>query len=171
MILNNYWKANKIVEDLIWSNGRKDYGLIGVSGTGIGAIWYARNGNTSQYNLPFYNVQLRTTNIAVRLGTGTGDITADDYSLFNDCTSNITNLAITNNTQAEDNKFSQILLITGINNSGNELTIKEVGICKKFYTNEDYLSEDVMLAKMLLSNPVTIAAGGSFRIIVEWAEQ
>ena len=69
----------------------------------------------------------------------------------------------------------QLITITGINNSSSDITLTEVGITKIFTVEVNIsgvtTSAPVMLAKMLLDNPITVRAGGSFRIVVEWKEQ
>lgn len=169
MILSNYWKSFNIITDFNTTK-LKNYGQVNTNGGTLTRTWInAQNG--------VGNIRLRTDNLAVRLGKGVGNITAQDYALFDDCTANIGNLAFVSafSSADTDEGFSQLITITGTNNSSSDITLTEVGITKTFTVEVNIegvtTSAPVMLAKMLLDNPITVRAGGSFRIVVEWKEQ
>ena len=178
MVLGNYWRAMRILENTAGSGMvSADLGLTDITGTALGVIDMADDGmNGSFREGAIANARLRTANMSIRLGKGTGDISADDYALFEDCTSDISSLLFSSSFNSTENGYSQVMIVTGTNNSGSELTITEAGICKTFQrfidSNSDRpQSNPVLLAKMLLENPITVPAGGSFRIILEWLEQ
>lgn len=172
MILNNYWKGMKIVESAAaQQNTSLDFHLVGISGNEIGAILTSWRSSTSLSDPAVQNSNLRTARTEIRIGKGTGTPTANDYGLFDDCTSDISDLTFNNSTQYQDGAFSQILVINGANNTSNPITITEVGVCKTFLTAAQSYSEPVMLAKTILDNPITVQGGNTFRVIIEWLEQ
>ena len=58
-------------------------------------------------------------------------------------------------------------MINATNNTSNSVTIKEVGITKTLY-NGSWLQ--VLLARKVLDTPITVAAGGSFTLPLQWIE-
>lgn len=178
MILSNYWRAMRVLENVAGSGMTSaDLGIKDITGAALGNIDMADDGmNGSFREGAIANARLRTANITIRLGKGTGDITAADYALADDCTANISNLLFSSSFNAGDDGYSQVIIITGTNNTANDITLTEVGVCKKFQRFIDSnsnrpQSNEVMLAKLHLDKPIKVLANGSFRIIVEWVEQ
>jgi hypothetical protein len=169
MILNNYWK---------WLN-----------------ITQTTNAYTDDYYAPVYNIGLKNlsgseaaispnssqggwetrnfANATVRFGSGSGAITADDYAMSNDCTDDIDSINVSVTSAASDDGITRTMTITGINNSGNDVTITEVGYDKviQWYSRDDgWHTEHVLFSKTKLSEPLTLADGDSFLINLAWNE-
>lgn len=169
MVLNNYWKAFQYMEGLSTSGGGYiNTGMVKLNGDAMPNLEnYIRMGDSTNTNL----VKIRTSNIGAVIGCGTGTIAATDYSLFDDCTSDFANFSVVNAFSAENDALSQIVTISGMNNTADEITITEAGITKSYSEVESGTGGAVLFAKMLLSTPVTVPAGGSFQLSVKWEEK
>jgi hypothetical protein len=171
MILLNYWKAMHSLKDVMLTTGQSsviDYGMIGLDGNNYGAINMGWD-NWGNRDAVWHNARLRSADISMRVGTGTGEISPDDYSLFNDCTSSISNLNVTNTLEESETGYKQTVTLTGKNNSANTLTITEAGITKTFYGHPDAKSP-LLLVKTLLDTPIEVEPQGNFTITLEWNE-
>ena len=170
MVLSNYWKALKLATIFNGYDQPRyvDLGLVKINGYRSENILYS---NEYRYqSMVQYNAKIRQFN-GVRVGIGTGQIQPSDYCLFNDITSGIGNLEFEVIHSTLDNKFSSIINISGINNTGSERTITELGITKTFIINSDGTQgAPIMLAKLLLDRPVTVPANGAFAFTIEWDE-
>lgn len=170
MVLSNYWKALKLATIFNGYDQPRyiDLGLVKINGDRSESILYS---NEYRYqSLIQYNTKIRQFN-GVRVGIGTGQIQPSDYCLFNDITSDISNLEFEVMHSTLDNKFSSIINISGINNTGSEITITELGITKTFIINTTGAQgAPIMLAKLLLNRPVTVPANGAFAFTIEWDE-
>ena len=171
MVLNNYWKAVQLLGSLGPSENISS-GMVKTNGSGLGNVITGLNGTdgTGRY-------RLRTQNVSVIVGKGTGTVSASDYNLFDDCTASISNFSYTNQLNATDDGLSQVFTLGGNNNTENDITITEVGIVKSYQgayeiSGQDVSAwNDVLFAKILLSTPVTVPAGGSFQLSVKWEEK
>ena len=171
MILSNYWKALHSLKDLMSNSGEAnmiDYGMIGLDGNDYGTINMGWDTN-GDYSVVFKNVKLRTDGISVRIGTGTGEVSVTDYSLFNDITSNISDVVVSNNYIPSREGYKQILTITGINPTAEAITITEAGITKAFYAHPAQ-KDPLLLAKTVLTKPIKVEPGDSFSLSLEWLE-
>ena len=171
MVLNNYWKALNILKSIVpdGASHKDSFGMVDIEGTAPPF----QHGTYSYYTTALYsNVNLKDALMGARLGKGTGTITPQDYALFDDCTSSISNLTVTNSANPTDEGYQSIITISGLNNTENEITITEVGITKTFYeqNSADLFTNPVMFCKILLNIPVTVPAGGAFTITIEWLE-
>lgn len=167
MILSNYWKW---LDGIMTSNPNsseyydpsQDIGLKNMSGD-TAYISLSTSNNERRYR----NRNIRDG--AARLGSGSGEITASDYSMSDDCTSSISNLEYTVNSSGTDDGFNMTIAISGTNNSGSELTITEVGYCK-FVSSEQDGDNNVLICKTKLNTPLTLPAGSNFLINIAWNE-
>lgn len=167
MILSNYWKwLNGILTTNPTSSSyydpSNDIGLKNLNGA-TALISLGSSDDTRRY---------RNRNIndgSIRLGSGSGDITASDYSMSDDCTSSVSNLSFTVNSAGTDEGLSRTISVSGQNSSGAELTITEVGYCKFVSTEQDG-DNNVLICKTKLNTPLTVSAGGNFLINVSWNE-
>lgn len=169
MILNNYWKWLNITQTTnAFSN---DYyppvyniGLKNLSGSETAISPNSDSGGWETRNF---------ANAAVRFGSGNDDITPDDYAMSSDCTDNIGSINVNVTSAASDDGITRTMVITGINNSGNDVTITEVGYAKviQWYSRDDGWHTDYALfSKTKLSEPLTLADGESFLINLAWNE-
>lgn len=171
MVLYNYWKALHSLKDLMKTGSSTDmidYGMIALDGSNYGVINMGWD-NWGDRDAVWHNARLRSADISMRVGTGTGEISPDDYSLFNDCTSSISNLNVTNTLEESETGYKQTVTLTGKNNSANTLTITEAGITKNFYGHPDAKSP-LLLVKTLLDTPIEVEPQGNFTITLEWNE-
>lgn len=169
MILNNYWK---------WLN-----------------ITQTTNGYNTDYNPPVYNIGLKNisgdtvpispntdnggwetrnfANATVRFGSGSGAITADDYAMSNDCTDDLGSINVSVTSAASEDGITRTMTITGLNNSGDDVTITEVGYAKiiQWHDRDSGMkTEYTLFSKTKLSEPLTLADGDSFLINLAWNE-
>ena len=171
MVLNNYWKAVQLLGSL-GSNGNISSGMVKTNGSGLGNVITGLNGTDGSGRY-----RLRTQNVSVIVGKGTGTVSASDYDLFDDCTASISNFSYANQLNATDDGLSQVFTLGGNNNTKNDITITEVGIVKRYQGGYEISGQDVsewndvLFVKMLLSAPVTVPAGGSFQLSVKWEEK
>lgn len=117
------------------------------------------------------------TALAACVGTGDTAPTATDYALEADASASFSNLTLSAATRAiavdEDGKayISHTHTISGVNNSGASVTIKEIGI---YYKNWHYASGsyycDLLFAREVLPEPVIVTAGDSFSLPIDWRE-
>lgn len=169
MILNNYWKAMTIfsyIQGGGYSSDTVDIGLVGIDGQSVPVPYRFYD------QVPFKNaINLRDSYISAVVGKGTGDISANDYSLFDDCTADFANYSTTYSISPVDDGFSQRVTITGRNNTDSEITITEAGIIKSYGNDTSYDTwKPVMFAKVLLDNPITVQPNSSFVLTLEWKE-
>ena len=171
MVLNNYWKAVQLLGSL-GSSGNISSGMVKTNGSGLGNVITGLNGTDGSGRY-----RLRTQNVSVIVGKGTGTVSASDYDLFDDCTASISNFSYANQLNATDDGLSQVFTLGGNNNTKNDITITEVGIVKRYQGGYEISGQDVsewndvLFVKMLLSAPVTVPAGGSFQLSVKWEEK
>lgn len=164
MMLNNYWKIRSFFNKTYIANDSNTYniGLVDISGNSIGIL---RSSNMSPNN------SCLRVGLKALLGIGDTAVSSNDYCLDNDVTASITNLQITVSDAADDAKEITIITITGVNNSGSDINIKEIGLSKNIIYNYAYgYNSDVLLVRSVLNNPITILNGNSFTIPLEWTE-
>lgn len=173
MVLNNYWKALEILKansDDSKTGTNDDFNMVDIEGGSPSVRWkfidqYSKKSVVS-------NINLKDKLIGARVGKGDGTITATDYALFDDCTDDLSDVTIVTSASPTDGGYQNIVTVTGSNNTENAITITEIGITKTFFiqNDSDEFTNPVMFAKILLFNPVTVVANGTFSITVEWLE-
>ena len=172
MVLNNYWKALDILKDASYgSNANKSFGIKLIDGRNADI----RYGVDVQYqmNCLVGNIDLKNDLMTARLGKGTGTIQPTDYALFDDVTSSFSDVQLSVASDATDEGYSSIYTVSGQNNTEAAITISEVGICKTFWISDQQpmYNQPAMFVKMLLENPITVPAGGTFQLNVQWLER
>lgn len=167
MILSNYWK---------WLNGALTYntesseyydpsqnvGLVDINGE-TGYLSYSSSNGDRRY------ANRNINNGSVRLGSGDAEVTVNDYAMSNDCTSSISSLSYTINSAGTDEGLSRTITITGINSSGNAMTITEAGYCK-YVSSEENGDHYVLVVKTKLNTPLTVQPNSAFKIDITWNE-
>jgi hypothetical protein len=116
--------------------------------------------------------------ISARVGAGTTAVDEEDYCLDDDVTSSFSSITFSKNIGVSE-EGHLILLVTwsGTNATANDITISEFGIVKDLYmftnstiTTTNYSGaalEHFLIARMILTNPVTISAGNTGTITVK----
>lgn len=108
------------------------------------------------------------------IGSGTAEASVEDYALASEFGSSVT-CTISSETyeNTEDFKIKKLYVITGKNNGSDTVTISEVGIWKKFYT-QPMSSYDAALGnrrylmlRQLLATPIEVEAGKDYQITLE----
>ena len=169
MILNNYWKWLNICQTTNAFNDEYYSPVYNIGLKNINGDTVSISPNTDSGGWPSRNF----ANATVRFGSGSTDITADDYAMSDDCTSSISNVNVTFTSAASEDGLHRTISVTGINNSGSEVTITEVGYYKaiQWYSRDDgWHDENVLFSKTKLSEPLTLADGESFLINLAWNE-
>ena len=132
MVLNNYWKflvATSNRHYVPGSNTVITSGCVDLSGNTNVQI---RNGSAG--TAPGYGVNFNTREgIRPRIGNGTTDPDLDDYCLSHDITDSITNFNYVVTISSDSEGFKTQITITGQNNTGNTITLTEVGVCKPIF--------------------------------------
>lgn len=165
MILNNYWA---------WKEACENASIIGNSVTtnmrstgGVNNISMSCFQNYSQY------MEASTTNFGFKrnslyiISSSESSITPNDYTLSNVLTATNATYSITCN--LVDGKLVYTANIAGSNQTGDEYTIRKVGIAKKIFVPNTYY--DVLMAVVALSEPITVPNGSGFSITVEMIEE
>ena len=190
MFLVNYWKLLGVIlskgNDQIvryYQNYTKYYGanvvVKNTSGTDVtNVITDMTNSNSNNYGqytvYIAYNKKLLSSWNFV-CGDDDTEVSGREYSLGNDITSTFSNIQMTQNVYADEYGLHTLLTITGINNTGSNVTIKEIGFTKPIYYVTDTSSYSntayntpILLFRKVLDEPVVVANnGGAFNINVE----
>lgn len=117
-------------------------------------------------------------NWTLLVGTGTTAPDIDDYSLEADVTSSFTSRTQSINfTTNEEGHFVVTIEWTGTNNTGEDITITEIGARKPFTDStkttsifsSDVTDRNALMMRYILDNPVTIPAssGGTINVKIE----
>ena len=171
MILSNY---NKIKRGMFILTGEERYiptseGVINTSGSATQIC--AETNSTSQWWKIQHNSSLRYSNY-ICVGSGATPVQRSDFNLSNDITSSLTSRNQSAVTSIdEEGKFISRYTFSAVNGTGASIVITEMGIYKPFYTNfnSDY-SSNVLIARYVLSEPITVPNGKGFTLTVDWCE-
>ena len=139
-----------------------------MSGASFNTVVAAFSGSDQQY--PYSNIQLKT-GLNGRVGTGETAPTLTDYALATDVTASFSNFTVTVNTTYSNGQEITTAVFTGNNNTGNAITIKEVGLYKPINsggTASSYVN--TMLVREVLDTPIELAAGDGFNFAFTWDE-
>ena len=165
MILNNYWAWREacenasIVGNQVTTNMRSTGGSENISMPCFQ--------NYSQYMEASANNFGFKRNSLYIISSSEASITPNDYVLSNVLTATNSTYNITCN--LVDGKLVYTANIAGSNQTGNEYTIRKVGIVKKIFVPNTY--NDVLMAVVELSEPITVPNGSGFSITVEMIEE
>ena len=173
MILNNYYNfagnLNKysmtVVSD---SNASADMGVVDTSGTSFNPQY---QGNNYTYSAQMAEQARPFRGLGVLLGVGTTPATANDYSLEDDITSDISSLDVDVNVAGTNGQTKVVITVSGVNASGASISISEIGVYKDIYTDwSQDTSSRCLFIRHNLNNPVSVADGGSFSLTFEWVQ-
>lgn len=168
MVLQNFWIIQRFVNTYSTSTLYNPTGMLTTNGDTIAAI---QSGNTTQA-MNNYGVGMLTS---LLFGTGTTDVSVLDYSLDTDITDSlsVSTTAIVGNDSSSSTIQYQASII---NNSGDDITITEIGIKKILRASlstatTTYVNRDILVAREVLDTPITIAAGETKTINYVWTMQ
>lgn len=177
MILNNYWNLMAGMSGLTfaWSNDTDTYADIGLKDMDGSTLLInphtTDSGGNSADVVANWNPRAKLSAV---IGNGAQEPTASDFALDSDVTDDMSNYNVTVNTSASNGEISTVITVTGMNNTGDAITIREVGIVKEITTtvwsNYSHVKKDLLIVKHLLETPKTVAAGEGFTLTLEWLE-
>lgn len=159
MFTNNYWKMRAYGENTVPNSNNYALISIGVKNkSGSEFSNYVVSGNTSY---PFYSTVWNYSK-GTRLIVGTGDTaaTVDDVDLEASAMSSLSNVSQTYICGADDNKLQAVFSLSATNSTGADIIIKEIGL-ETDVSDSNYNKVAILTAREVLSNPITIPAGGS----------
>lgn len=180
MIVNNYYKAAAYFSSHHLNSNASAYGwdqinlgMVDTSGTAVGNLPIDCQNNSSYVEYVARNYSIKD-DITIVVGQGDTEPTLNDYALEDDETANFTNYTVALSTSSNGGSISTVATVTGINNTGASITIREVGVVKKFYYGTTSIADttykNVLLLRHVLDEPKEIANGEGFSLTLEWAE-
>ena len=165
MILNNYWA---------WKEACENASIVGNQvTTNMTSTEGSKNINMSCFQNYSQYMEASATNFGFKrnslylISSSEASITPNDYMLSNILVATNATNSITCN--LVDGKLVYTANIAGSNQTGNEYTIRKVGIAKKIFVPNTY--NDVLMAVVELSEPITVPNGSGFSITVEIIEE
>lgn len=170
MILNAYWQIMNDIMTEADDSGNKSETVKGTDGNDVS---YPIKCNNSGYKMQYF---IENTNmkgdVSFRVGTGNTEPAADDYEMANDVTDSLTGTSLTVNHVMGEDGAKVVYTFSASNQTGDSLTISEVGIVKTLKNGESSSPSrgDVLIARDILDTPVTVPSGSGFVLTYEWTE-
>ncbi len=171
MILKNYWNYRTAVENKTFRNGESYSELVTgakmINGNDV-ILLAAASGGYYQYGEDY---SLRTQ-LTLRVGSGDTAPADTDYALENDVTNNISDYQVNVLTSSDDNSYKTIITASGMCNSENGLTIREIGVGKSFHNKSmpTQIDGPTLFIRHILDEPITLVYGDRFSLVFEWDE-
>lgn len=163
MILNNYWELLKTQQtttfsssgtSVVYTNMREDDGSA-ISFAYQGSADVAKNWNMRE-------------NMNVVVGSSDETGRASDYDLRSRLSSGVSVGTPSITYAVGDGKIQKVVTFTVT--ASASITIKEVGIRKGILLNYSGTISNILLARAVLDNPISLSSGQSAVIAVEWIE-
>ena len=171
MILSNYWKYlyDYTANNFQWINSANDPNPTtykNLSGNPITGVSVKGSNNAGTVNVTEnYNPR---ANLFGLVGTGTQEVDVDDYDLTSRLAiATSTNIALSYNSDG----YTTLVTVSGLNSSGDDITITEVGIAKALLDKDGNIVDRTLIAKKLLDTPITVADGDVFTVTYDWIER
>lgn len=172
MILNNYLELRKLQQSNYLHHSSMsplETALLDTNGNGI--TFYAADFNDAG------NVQNVSknwdliSNTSITIGTSDAAGAVSDYNLTSAIVSGFSISDISWNISMNNSKIYKILSFN-VRCTSKPITIKEVGVCKNICTRllGSLQYATVMLARVVLDNPVTLANSETATITIRWVE-
>lgn len=165
MILNNYWAWREACENASVVGNQVTTNMKDTQGTPNIPMSCFQN-YSSYMEGSATNFGFKRNSLYI-ISSSEASITPNDYVLSNVLTATNATYSIICN--LVDGKLVYTANIAGSNQTGNEYTIRKVGIVKKIYVPNTYT--DVLMAVVELSEPITVPNGSGFSITVEMIEE
>lgn len=177
MFVSNYWNFifgsqqisshYIITSDYPWNS----YGCVGVDGEPA-HIAYGGYGDIPYTSERFADINLRPyTYLSLGVGSGTTDPAFHDYNLESDLSASLEHVTSNITLGADGDCLKIIGTISGVNNSGSDITITEVGLFKGYTSNTyDYSTPTAKLlyARLLLDEPLVVKNRTGFQKTFEF---
>lgn len=166
MILNNYWAWREACENASVVGDNVTTNMTSTEGNKNILMSCFRNSSSSYMEASATNFGFKRNSLYI-ISSSEASITPNDYVLSNVLTATNATYSIICN--LVDGKLVYTANIAGSNQTGSEYTIRKVGIAKKIYIPTTY--QDVLMAVVELSEPITVPNGSGFSITVEMIEE
>ena len=169
MINSNYWKW-LYAWDVYMANYDQygyDLGLTNTAGS-LQPMDVGHDGGGETYSAKNRKFAFELSAI---FGSGTNELTVNDYNLSNDISSNITINSVNCTSSGTENGLHRTIAISGSNTSEQAITIRQVGITKNIYSNSGNRNSYVMMGAFNLASPITVQPNDQFIINIEWTEE
>ena len=170
MILTNYWKLLMNTQYNCETTSDR-YSLIDLSGSVFSnyAIVHPTDNTDNRAVIYWNGIQPRTFD-GFLIGRGTGTIKTSDYCLFSDMTDRHENLRLVVNNSSESGRFNTTIVMSGNLRAGmGAYDITEFGLYKNILCT-DYSTRRVLVAKVLLDEPIHMEQNSPFRIVCDWIQ-
>lgn len=165
MILNNYWAWREACENASVVSNQVPTNMTSTEGnTNINMSCFLNNSQFTEASATNFGFK---RNSLYLISSSEASITPNDYMLSNILAATNATYNITCN--LVDGKLVYTANIAGSNQTGSEYAIRKVGIAKKIYVPNTY--QDVLMAVVELSEPITVPNGSGFSITVEIIEE
>lgn len=171
MILNNYFQYKAAIADKYYTVGENK--TVTTSAKALDGTTLSINVGSAGAAYPFGSNFSDRVNLEARLGTGDTAPLEDGYALNTDVTSSF-NVSLSQSLSFDNGKFKTVILITALNSTSSDITLKELGICKAFTTQGTAppaaADPRCLFVHQILDEPVTVEAYGSKTLSFEWEE-
>lgn len=167
MILTNYWKLLMNTQYNCETTSDR-YNLRSLDGS-VFNDYRIVHPNDSLAVAYWNGIQPRTFD-GFLIGTGTGTIKTSDYCLFYDITSRHENLRLVVNNSSESGRFNTTIVMSGDLRPGyGAYDITEFGLYKDILCTDNF-TKRVLVAKVLLDEPIHMEQNSPFRIACDWIQ-
>lgn len=174
MILNNYLELRRLQQTVYLKHSSMDVvlssSMVNTSGSGITFMSgdWADSAKTEDVAKNWDLVS--NTNFLIGSSDAVGDIS--DYNLASVISSGFSISNTAWNITTNNGAVKKVISFNVSCSTNDGFTIKEVGICKQICNrlSGSLQYENVMLARVILDSPVTLANGESATITLEWTE-
>lgn len=163
MILNNYWELLKVQQTNTFAQSGTGAASTNMKDTDGNSVAFAYQGSSSvprNWNM--------SPDSSIILGSSDADGSVDDYDLTDPISSGVTASSPQWTFATSNGKYQRVVSFSVT--ASASVIIKEVGICKDVYTSYSGNQSKVMLARAVLSSPISLASGQSAAIVIEWNE-
>lgn len=176
MILQNYWAWRAQTQTGYTTASKTGVtGITDMTGTAVTALYYSTSTTTDAKKAMSMNDMLSysitdTTELSLVFGSGNTTPTVLDYALDTDESANLTATG-TNAFEYASDKLQIVFAYTVTNNTASEITLTEIGVKKKIYGTSKETPSNVLLAREILSTPISVGADETKSINYVWTMQ
>ena len=138
----------------------------------LAGIYYPVGGG-STYLQPDMRSRIPKSALDILIGTGDTAPTYNDYSLENAGSLASVSTNISFDVISENNviKFRTLITKSVNNNTQDTVTIKEIGVYKRVYTTSEASSQNILISREILSEPIVIEPNGEATFVFYFDEQ
>lgn len=180
MILTNYWNyyMNSQLQNGYQGAGayyvRDDFDCLSMIDGEPLRVCIGGYSESEDVRMPRYLNQIQPLkNLDVVVGTGTLAVDPANYQLDDDITSSLINVLTNVDVSVAEAGLHVAATISGTNTTGSNITISEIGIYKKVFSQIYEVStptEKVLFIRHLLTSPKSVGNNETFSLTLEWVE-